>query len=110
MTTVSTVPAAWAPVIAVRVVVLPGGRVTEVAATPPIVTVGLTKFVPWIVTSVPPAVDPTPGEIDVTVGGPRFQMASTPARSSLMCAAVITVVPATTRASVYTGGVRRATA
>lgn len=43
---------------------------TPVAEAPPIVTVvaPLTKFVPVMVTLVPPAVVPVDGEIDATVG------------------------------------------
>jgi hypothetical protein len=44
--------------------------VTPVAAMPPKVTVApLTKFVPVMVTAVPPAVGPLFGETEVTVGG-----------------------------------------
>ena len=46
--------------------------VTEVAATPPIVTeVAPVKFVPVIMTSVPPEVRPWFGAIDETVGGAK---------------------------------------
>src|SRR4029079_14214512 len=61
-------PAAWAGVVAVIDVAL--ATVTFVAAVPPTVTVApVAKFVPVIVTFVPPAVDPLVGEIPVTVGG-----------------------------------------
>jgi len=67
VTTTSTVPAARGPVTAWMVVV-PRTR-TPVAATPPMVTVGVPlKLVPRIVMSVPPAVEPVDGEIDATVG------------------------------------------
>ena len=68
-TTTLTIPAACAGVIAVIVVLFT--TLTFAAAAPPIVTVApATKFVPVIVTDVPPAVVPVFGEIDVTVGAP----------------------------------------
>jgi hypothetical protein len=46
---------------------------TVVAAVPPIVTVApVTKFVPVMVTGVPPAVDPLFGEMPVTVGVTKY--------------------------------------
>src|SRR5204862_1748050 len=65
-------PAACAGVVAVIVVALV--TVTAAAAVPPTVTVApLTKFVPVIVTPVPPAVAPDGGAMLVTVGaGPRY--------------------------------------
>ena len=67
VTTTFTAPAACAGVVAVMDVLLP--NVTPVAAAPPIVTVAPdTKFVPVMVTGVPPAVVPDDGEIDVTPG------------------------------------------
>src|SRR4029079_14519462 len=66
-----TAPAACAGVTAVIDVEL--ATVTLVAAVPPIVTVApVAKFVPVIVTFVPPAVVPAVGEIAVTVGGARY--------------------------------------
>ena len=66
VTTTLTAPAACAGVVAVIEVLLP--KLTPVAAVPPIVTVAPdTKFVPVIVTGVPPNVVPDAGEIDVTV-------------------------------------------
>ena len=62
-----TVPAAWAGVIAVIWV----GLITEtpVAAIPPKVTVvAPLRFVPVIVTVVPPSVEPEVGEMLVIVG------------------------------------------
>ena len=66
VTTTSTAPAAWAGVVAVRLVELM--MVTLVAATPPMVTVVLpaTKFVPVMVTVWPPEMGPAP---EATVGG-----------------------------------------
>ena len=67
VTTTLTAPAACAGVVAVMEVLLP--NVTPVAAVPPKVTVAPdTKFVPVIVTGVPPAVVPDVGEIELTVG------------------------------------------
>ena len=60
-------PAVPAGVVAVTVVGFT--TVTEVAATPPIVTaVAPVKFVPVIVTAVPPAVGPELGLTDTIVG------------------------------------------
>jgi hypothetical protein len=66
-----TAPALPAGVVAVIVVLFT--TVTLVAAVPPNVTVApATKFVPVIVTDVPPAVDPLLGATLVTVGiGPE---------------------------------------
>jgi hypothetical protein len=66
-----TAPALPAGVVAVIVVLFT--TVTLVAAVPPNVTVApVTKFVPVIVTAVPPAVDPLFGLILLTVGtGPE---------------------------------------
>src|SRR5262249_33719505 len=67
VTTTLTVPAAWAGVVAVSWVALT--NVTFVAAVPPNVTVApLTKFVPAIVTAVPPATGPLFGVTLVTPG------------------------------------------
>ena len=54
----------------VQVIVVPLTTDTPVAATPPNVTdeIGATKFVPVIVTAVPPDVGPAFGEQLVTVG------------------------------------------
>ena len=68
VTATSTVPAAWAGVIAVMVVALT--TVKLVAAVPPNVTaVAPVRLVPVMVTLVPPSVVPLAGVIDVTVGG-----------------------------------------
>ena len=62
-----TAPAACAGVVAVIEVLLT--NVTPVAAVPPNVTVAPdTKFVPVMVTGVPPRVVPDVGETDVTPG------------------------------------------
>jgi hypothetical protein len=67
VTTTSTVPAAWAGVVAVIDVLL--ATVTPVAAVPPKVTVSpAAKFVPVMVTPVPPLVGPELGETEPTVG------------------------------------------
>src|SRR6266853_5213533 len=67
VTTTSTTLAACAPVVAVIVVALT--TATPVAAAPPSATVApVTKFVPVIVTAVPPAGGPVAGAIPVTVG------------------------------------------
>ena len=48
-------------------------NVTPVAAAPPNVTVApLWKFVPVMVTTVPPAVDPLVGDSDTTVGAATY--------------------------------------
>ena len=68
VTATITAPATPAGVVAVIVVLFT--TTTFVAAAPPNVTVApLTKFVPVIVTAVPPAVDPLFGLTLVTVGG-----------------------------------------
>ena len=68
VTTTSTVPAAWAPVVAVIDVELP--TLTPVADTSPIATVAPeTKFVPVIVTDVPPPRRAARGLMQATVGG-----------------------------------------
>jgi hypothetical protein len=68
VTATVTAPAACAGVVAVMVVLLL--TTTFVAAVPPNVTVApVTKFVPVIVTAVPPAVVPLFGLTLVTVGG-----------------------------------------
>ena len=65
--TIFAEPAVPAGVVAVMVVELV--TLTPVAALPPMVTVvPLTKFVPVMVTLVPPAVGPELGDIAVTVG------------------------------------------
>jgi hypothetical protein len=67
LTTTFTAPAAWAGVVAVIDVLLT--TFTLVAADPPNVTVAPeTKFVPVMVTAVPPLVEPELGEIAVIVG------------------------------------------
>ncbi len=67
VTTTSTAPAAWAGVVASIWVELT--KVTPVAAVPPKVTVApLTKFVPVMVTAVPPMSGPLVGATEVTVG------------------------------------------
>src|SRR5439155_16059131 len=68
VTTTSTAPAACAGVVAVMLVLLT--TFTEVAATPPKVTLAPdTKFVPVMVALVPPLAVPLFGEIEVMVGG-----------------------------------------
>ena len=68
VTTTSLAPAVPAGVMQVRVVAL--DTTTLVAAAPPMVTMGVPlKFVPVIVTLVPPAVLPLVGEMLVTLGG-----------------------------------------
>jgi hypothetical protein len=68
VTVTVTAPALPAGVVAVRVVLFTS--TTFVAAVLPKVTVApVTKFVPEIVTAVPPAIDPLLGETLVTVGG-----------------------------------------
>ena len=67
VTTTFTAPAAWAGVVQVREVALP--KDTPVAGVPPKVTVApVTKFVPVIVTEVPPVVGPEVGLTEETVG------------------------------------------
>jgi len=67
VTATSTAPAACTPVVAVIEV---AELLTTVAATPPIVTaVALSKFVPVIVTLVPPDVPPDEGLTVVIEGG-----------------------------------------
>lgn len=69
VTTTVTAPAACAGVVAVILVLLT--TTTFVAAVPPNVTVApVAKFVPVIVTAVPPAVVPLLGDTLVTVGVP----------------------------------------
>ena len=69
VTTMSTTPAAWAEMVAVRLVELV--TLTLVAATPPMVTAVLpaTKLVPVMVTDVPPEAPPKLGAITVIAGG-----------------------------------------
>jgi len=70
VTVTVTVPAAWAGLVALQVVV--EAQLTAVAAVPPNVTVvapKLLKPVPLIVTAVPPAVEPLGGDTLVTAGG-----------------------------------------
>ena len=70
VTTTLAFPAVPDGVTAVIVVLLT--TITLVAGTPPMVTpVAPVKFVPVMVTGVPPAVGPLDGEIPVTVGGRR---------------------------------------
>jgi len=67
VTATFTAPAAWAGATAVSDVAL--AMATLVAATPPKVTVApATKFVPVIVTVVPPVIRPEFGVTLVTVG------------------------------------------
>jgi hypothetical protein len=67
VTTTLTPPAVWTGVVTVIEVLLT--NVTLVAAVPPKVTVAPeAKFVPVIVTSVPPLTDPELGETEVSVG------------------------------------------
>jgi hypothetical protein len=67
VTVTVTAPAEFAGAVAVMVVLLETD--TFVAATPPNVTVAPeTKFVPVIVTAVPPFVGPLFGETELTVG------------------------------------------
>jgi hypothetical protein len=67
VTVTVTAPALPAGVVAVMEVLLT--RVTLVAAVPPNVTVASApKFVPVIVTAVPPAIEPLFGDTLVTVG------------------------------------------
>jgi hypothetical protein len=68
VTVTVTAPAACAGVVAVIEVLLT--TTTLLAAVPPNVTVApLAKFVPVIVTAVPPDVDPVLGDTLLTVGG-----------------------------------------
>ena len=70
LTVTVTAPACGAGVVAVIVVLFT--TTTLVAAAPPNVTVAPeTKFVPVIVTAVPPDVDPLFGFTLLTVGGAR---------------------------------------
>ena len=67
VTVTSTVPAAWAGDVAVIEVGLT--TVNDAAATPPKLTlVAPVKFVPLMVTLVPPALEPVFGLMLVTVG------------------------------------------
>lgn len=71
VTVTVTAPAAPAGVVAVMVVAF--ATVTPVAAVLPNLTVApAAKFVPVIVTAVPPSVVPLPGEILLTVGGATY--------------------------------------
>ncbi len=67
VTTTFTAPAAWVGVVAeIDVLVI----VPTVAGVPPKVTVApAAKFVPAIVTTVPPAVEPLAGVTELMVGG-----------------------------------------
>ena len=68
VTVTVTAPALHAGVLAVMVVLFT--TTTLVAAVPPNVTVApAAKFVPVIVTAVPPDVDPLFGDMLLTVGG-----------------------------------------
>ena len=68
VTVTVTAPALPAGVVAVMVV--PFTTTTLVAAVPPNVTIApVAKFVPVMVTAVPPPVDPVFGETLLTVGG-----------------------------------------
>ena len=65
--------------------------VTEVAATPPIVTVGApVKLVPVMVTAVPPAAGPLVGDIAVTVGAGT--VACSPTAAGPLAAANVPVI------------------
>jgi hypothetical protein len=65
-----TVAAPALPAGVVAVIVVPFATTTLVAAAPPNVTVApLAKFVPVIVTAVPPAAGPLFGATLLTVGG-----------------------------------------
>ena len=67
MTTTLTTPAVCAGVVAV--IWVDDTNVTLVAAVPPIVTAaGVVRFVPVIVTEVPPVVRPVEGDTLVRVG------------------------------------------
>jgi hypothetical protein len=67
VTVTLTAPAAWAGVVAVIVVLLT--TLTLVAALPPKLTVALAaKFVPVIVTAVPPVAGPEVGDTLLMVG------------------------------------------
>ena len=67
VTTTPLAPAVPGGVVAVTVV--SSSTLTTVAAVPPMVTaVALVKFVPVIVTGVPPKMGPLVGEIAVTAG------------------------------------------
>lgn len=71
VTVTVTFPAGPAGVVAVILVLFT--TATFVAAVPPKVTLApAAKFVPEIVTDVPPAVDPLFGLTAVTVGGPTY--------------------------------------
>jgi hypothetical protein len=70
VTVTVTTPALPAGVVAVMVVLFT--TVTPVAAVPPKLTVApAAKFVPVMVTAVPPEVDPLFGDTLLTVGGAR---------------------------------------
>ena len=70
LTVTVTVTAPALPAGVVAVICVPLTTTTLVAATPPNVTVApAAKFAPVIVTAVPPAVGPLPGETLLTVGG-----------------------------------------
>jgi hypothetical protein len=67
VTVTSTAPAAWAGVVTSIWVELT--KIMSVTAVPPKVTVApRTKFVPVIVTTVPPVSGPLVGATEVTVG------------------------------------------
>jgi len=86
-----TAPALPAGVVAVIVVLFT--TVTPVAGVPPNVTVApATKFVPVIVTAVPPSVVPLFGVTPVTVGAPAYvyPLARLPLSPLLFVAATVT--------------------
>ena len=90
VTVMSTVPAAWAGVVAVMDVALL--TVKLVAAVPPKLTaVAPVNPVPVMVTDVPPAVVPLFGLTLVTVGAPT-KVNWSPAPVALVPPAVVTVV------------------
>ncbi len=92
VTFTSTAPAACAGAVACTEVADSG--VTAVAATPPNVTpVAPVRFVPVIVTTVPPAIGPDVGLIDVTVGstgGAAVKVNVSPAEVAEVPAGVVT--------------------
>jgi hypothetical protein len=91
VTVTATAPAPPAGVVAVIVVLFT--TTTFVAAAPPNVTVApAAKFVPEIVTAVPPAVDPLFGLTLLTEGWPMY--VNPPARLPLCPAELVTVTVA----------------
>jgi hypothetical protein len=73
LTVTITVTAPALPAGVVPVICVPLTTTTLVAAALPKVTVApVTKFIPVMLTAVPPAVDPLLGETPVTVGGTTY--------------------------------------